>query len=68
MRIATDEELKWELFLRNRESGQLIWRDKSGREQSLKDLDTNHIENILNSRKKYLDESTKIKSSSLNFY
>lgn len=64
--IATNEDLKFERFLRRRKK--LVWKDASGIEISLEKLTDQHLENILNYMNKSKIESTKIQPSSLNFY
>jgi hypothetical protein len=64
--IATNEDLKFERFLRRRKK--LVWKDASGTEVFLEKLTDQHLENILNYMNKSKMESTKIQPSSLNFY
>ena len=64
--IVTNEDLKFERFLRRRKK--LVWKDASGIEIPLEKLTDQHLENILNYMNKSKIESTKIQPSSLNFY
>lgn len=64
--IATNEDLKFERFLRRRKK--LVWKDASGIAIPLEKLTDQHLENILNYMNKSKTESTKIQPSSLNFY
>lgn len=66
--IATEEELRLEKFLRERESGKLIWKDKEGHIIPLKDLTSEHLDNILRAKEVHTETSTAIKPSSFNFY
>lgn len=66
--IATIEDLKLEQFLRNRNSGKLIWKTKEGRVIPLKELSDQHLTNILNAYSRNKEQITTIKPSSLNFY
>lgn len=66
--IATIEDLRLEQFLRNRNSGKLVWKTKEGRIIPLKELSDEHLTNILNVYSRNKDQITNIKPSSLNFY
>lgn len=66
--IATIEDLRLEQFLRNRNSGKLVWKTKEGRIIPLKELSDEHLTNILNVYSLNKDQTTNIKPSSLNFY
>ena len=66
--IATLEDLKFEQFLRNRNSGKLVWKTKEGKIIPLKELSDEHLTNILNVYSLNKDQTTNIKPSSLNFY
>ena len=66
--IATVEDLRLEQFLRNRNSGKLIWKTKEGKIIPLKELSDEHLTNILNVYYRNKDQITNIKPSSLNFY
>lgn len=43
MRKATIQDLKLELWLRQRNSGSIIWTTKDGKNISIKDMDSNHL-------------------------
>lgn len=47
MRKATIQDLKLELWLRQRNSGSIIWTTKDGKNISIKDMDNNHLANTL---------------------
>lgn len=47
MRRATIQDLKLELWLRQRSSGFIIWTTKDGKNISIKDMDNNHLVNTL---------------------
>lgn len=47
MRKATIQDLKLELWLRQRNSGSTIWTTKDGKNISIKDMDNNHLVNTL---------------------
>lgn len=47
MRRATIQDLKLELWLRQRNSGSIIWTTKDGKNISIKDMDNNHLVNAL---------------------
>lgn len=66
--IANIDELRLEEFLRNRNSGKLIWKTKEGKIIPLKELSDEHLTNILNVYSRNKDQITNIKPSSLNFY
>ena len=66
--IATIEDLRLEQFLRNRNSGKLVWKTKEGKIIPLKELSDEHLTNILNVYSRNKDQITNIKPSSLNFY
>ena len=66
--IATIEDLRLEQFLRNRNSGKLVWKTKEGKIIPLKELSDEHLTNILNVYSLNKDQTTNIKPSSLNFY
>lgn len=66
--IATIEDLRLEQFLRNRNSGKLVWKTKEGRIIPIKELSDEHLTNILNAYLRNKEQTTAIKPSSLNFY
>lgn len=47
MRRATIQDLKLELWLRQRNSGSIIWTTKNGKNIPIKDMDNNHLVNAL---------------------
>lgn len=47
MRKATIKDLELELWLRQRNSGSIIWTTKDGKNISIKDMDNNHLVNTL---------------------
>lgn len=47
MRKATIQDLKLELWLRQRNSGSIIWTTKDGKNIPIKDMDNNHLANTL---------------------
>ena len=47
MRRATIQDLKLELWLRQRNSGSIIWTTKDGKNISIKDMDNIHLVNTL---------------------
>lgn len=47
MRKATIKDLELELWLRQRNSGSIIWTTKNGKNISIKDMDNNHLVNAL---------------------
>lgn len=47
MRTADIEDIRLEMWLRERERGEIRWKTKSGDEISIKDLSDKHLENIL---------------------
>lgn len=47
MRRATIQDLKLELWLRQRNSGSIIWTTKDGKNIPIKDMDNNHLVNVL---------------------
>lgn len=47
MRRATIQDLKLELWLRQRNSSSIIWTTKDGKNISIKDIDNNHLVNAL---------------------
>lgn len=47
MRKATIQDLKLELWLRQRDSGSIIWTTKNGKNIPIKDMDNKHLVNAL---------------------
>lgn len=47
MKRATIQDLKLELWLRQRNSGSIIWTTKDGKNIPIKDMDNNHLVNAL---------------------
>lgn len=47
MRKATIKDLELELWLRQRNSGSIIWTTKDGKNIPIKDMNTNHLVNAL---------------------
>lgn len=47
MKRATIQDLKLELWLRQRSSSSIIWTTKDGKNISIKDMDNNHLVNAL---------------------
>ena len=66
--IANINDIRLEQFLRNRNSGKLVWKTKEGKIIPLKELSDEHLTNILNVYSLNKDQTTNIKPSSLNFY
>lgn len=56
---ATIQDLKRELWLRRRFSGELKWQTRDGKEIQLKNMATEHIENVIEyySRKEYHEDN-----------
>lgn len=65
---ANLEELKFERFLRKRNSGQLVWKASNGRVIPIKDLEDRHLDNIIQMLSGKKEKDVRIKASSLNFY
>ena len=48
MKQATIQDLKLELWFRQRDSGFIIWTTKDGKNIPIKDMNNNHLVNTLN--------------------
>ena len=48
MKQVTIQDLKLELWLRQRNSGFIIWTTKDGKNIPIKDMNNNHLVNTLN--------------------
>lgn len=44
----TEEDLRLEMWLREREQGKLVWETKDGQKIPLKDMSDSHLQNALN--------------------
>lgn len=47
MRKATIQDMKLELWLRQRNSGSICWTTKEGKDVSIKDMDNSHLVHTL---------------------
>lgn len=47
MRKARYKDIKMELWLRERDSGEIRWITKDGKELPIKDMTTNHLRNVM---------------------
>ncbi len=61
MRKATIQDLKLELWFRQRNSGSIIWDTKYGKSISIKDMNENHLANTLNMLLKQKEEKERFK-------
>ena len=48
LRVASLDDLKKELWLRRRNSGELIWKDRQGNITAIKDMEDSHLINTIN--------------------
>lgn len=48
MKIADKSDLELEQWLRQRNSGQIMWKTKGGREIPIKDMSDTHLANTIN--------------------
>lgn len=56
MKQATLQDLKLELWLRQRNSNNIVWTTKDNRDISIKDMDNNHLVNTINMLEKQAEE------------
>lgn len=47
-KLATQEDLSLEIWLRRRERGDIIWRTREGNEIAIKDMTDKHLTNAFN--------------------
>lgn len=59
MEIADIDDLKLEQWIRQRNSGQIMWKTKNGREIPIKDMSDTHIANTIRmlERKHYIEDN-----------
>ena len=48
LRVASLDDLKKELWLRRRNKGVLVWKDRQGNITSIKDMEDSHLINTIN--------------------
>lgn len=48
LRVASLDDLKKELWLRRRDKGVLVWKDRQGNITSIKDMEDSHLINTIN--------------------
>lgn len=48
LRVASLDDLKKELWLRRRDRGILVWKDRQGNITSIKDMEDSHLINTIN--------------------
>ena len=66
--IATLEDLKLEQWLRRREQGKIVWKNKQKELCPISELEDTHLDNIINMLENKQKESTVIKNNTFNFY
>lgn len=73
MKQATLQDLKLELWLRQRNSNNIVWTTKDNRDISIKDMDNNHLVNTINMLEKQAEKDYFTKEhigdmSSMDYY